>query len=171
MQIHGDGFILRGWLTGDSAALSTHADNPKIAAFLLDRFPHPYTLEEANNWVNRWQDQNPMINFAIAINGEVAGGIGLEFRADIYCKTPLIGYWLAEPYWGKGIMPQAVKLISAYAFNQLEVICILAYVLSKNPNSMRVLEKAGYQKQGIIKGSVIKNGEILDEHIYACNRI
>lgn len=171
MQIPGDGFILRGWLAGDSAALSKNANNPNIAAYLLDRFPHPYTLEEADNWIIRWQDQNPMINFAIAINGEVAGGIGLELRQDIYHKTPLIGYWLAEQYWGKSIMPKAIKLVTAYAFNQLEVICILAYVLSKNPNSMRVLEKAGYQKQGVIKRSVIKNGEILDEHIYACNRI
>jgi len=171
MQIHGDNFTLRGWFPEDAAALLKYADNPNIAACLLDRFPHPYTLQDANNWISRLQDQNPLKNFAIAINGEVAGGIGLEFRTDIYHKTPLLGYWLAECYWGKGIMPKAVKLVSDYAFKQLDVICILAYVFSKNPNSMRVLEKAGYQQQGIIKRSVIKNGEILDEHIYACNGI
>jgi ribosomal-protein-alanine N-acetyltransferase len=109
--------------------------------------------------------------FAIADeNDEIIGGIGLEFREDVYRKTPLMGYWLAEHYWGKGIMPQAVKLVCNYAFEKLDVICILAYVLSKNPASMRVMEKAGFLKHGIIPQSVIKNGEVLDEHVYSLNR-
>jgi RimJ/RimL family protein N-acetyltransferase len=81
-----------------------------------------------------------------------------------------MGYWLAEHYWGKGMMPQAVKLVTDYAFAHLDVMCIVAFVLSKNPASMRVMEKAGFTKQGIIQKSVIKNGEVLDEHIYCLNR-
>ena len=147
--------------------MQRNADNKNISKFLLDRFPSPYTIADADAWVQRWQKQDPVINFAIANeNDEVIGGIGLEFREDVYRKTPLIGYWLAEPYWGKGIMPQAIKPICDYAFEKLDVICILAYVFSKNAASMRVLEKAGFVKRGIVPQSVIKNGEVLDEHVY-----
>jgi RimJ/RimL family protein N-acetyltransferase len=116
-------------------------------------------------------NEEPVTNFAIEVNGEVAGVIGLDFRADVYRKTPLIGYWLSEQYWGRGIIPEAVKLITAYGFNNLDIICIQAAILSKNPKSMRVLEKAGYIKQGVLKGSVIKNNEILDEHVYAAYKL
>jgi RimJ/RimL family protein N-acetyltransferase len=127
-------------------------------------------MEAAENWVEYWQNQNPMINFAIAIGDEIIGGVGLEIRHDIYRKTPLIGYWLAEQYWGKGIMPKAVKLVSRYAFEQLDAICMLAYALGKNASSMRVLEKAGFTKIGIIPQSVIKGGQIFDEHVYALQK-
>lgn len=170
MEIQGDGFTLRGWHLNDAVSLQRNADNPKIAQYLLDRFPSPYTTEAAENWVEYWQNQDPMINFAIAIGDEIIGGVGLEIRYDIYRKTPLIGYWLAEQYWGKGIMPKAVKLVSQYAFEQLDAICMLAYVLGKNASSMRVLEKAGFAKIGIIPQSVIKGGEIYDEHVYALQK-
>ncbi|MES2278502.1 MAG: GNAT family protein [Bacteroidota bacterium] len=170
MKLQGDGFILRGWHLTDAVAMQRNANNKNISDFLLDRFPSPYTMEDAEAWVQRWQGQDPIINFAIVIGDEVIGGVGLEFRQDVYRKTPLIGYWLAEHYWGKGIMPQAVKLVADYAFADLEVICILAYVLSKNPASMRVMEKAGFIKQGVIPRSIIKNGDVLDEHVYSLNR-
>jgi ribosomal-protein-alanine N-acetyltransferase len=170
MELQGNGFILRGWYLSDAVSLQRNADNKNISDFLLDRFPSPYTIEAAEAWVNHWQNQDPIINFAIAIGDEVIGGVGLEFRQDVYRKTPLMGYWLAEHHWGKGIMPQAVRLVADYAFADLDTMCILAFVLSKNPASMRVMEKAGFTKQGIIPKSVIKNGEVLDEHIYCLNR-
>src|SRR5476651_1232294 len=140
MEFQGDGFILRNWQTGDAEALQRNADNKKISTNLFDRFPSPYTLVDAMAWVKRWKKQSPIINFAIIIDDEVAGGIGLEFREDVYRQTPLLGYWLAEKHWGKGIMPSAVKLVSSYAFKYLDVVCIVAHVFSKNPASMRVLE-------------------------------
>lgn len=162
--------MIRTWELADAPSLQKHADNANVSGFLLDRFPYPYTLADAGAFINSKLSQNPVVNFAIEINGEVAGGIGLEFRQDVYRKTPLIGYWLSEQYWGQGIMPEAVKLVSAYGFEQLDVICILAFVLSQNPKSMRVLEKAGFEQQGIIKQSVIKNGVVMDEHVYGINR-
>ncbi|WP_158825600.1 GNAT family N-acetyltransferase [Mucilaginibacter lacusdianchii] len=170
MEINGTGFVLRGWYLEDAISLQQHANNPNVTACVLDRFPNPYTLNDAVIWVNSKQNQNPMVNFAIAVDNKVVGGIGLDFRTDVYRKTPLIGYWLGEDYWGRGIMPEAVKLVTQYAFNELDIICILAFVLSKNPKSMRVLEKAGYTKQGIIKQSVIKADEIYDEHVYGINK-
>lgn len=167
MQIAGDGFVLREWYLEDAISLQQQANNPKVAAYLLDRFPYPYTLTDAVSWLNTKIQQVPMLNFAIDVEGKAVGGIGLEMRQDVYRKTPLLGYWLGESYWGRGIMPQAIKLITNYAFTELDVICIQACILSKNPNSMRALEKAGYQKQGVLQRSVIKNGQVYDEHIYA----
>jgi ribosomal-protein-alanine N-acetyltransferase len=167
MELKGNGFVIRCWKTGDEASLQRNADNPNIFGCLMDRFPSPYTMEAAQWWVNSLLKQDPLINFAIAANDEVVGGIGLELREDVYRKTALLGYWLSEQLWGKGIMTEAVKLITHYAFANLDIIRIQAGVLSKNPASMRVLEKAGYQKEGISRNAIIKNGEILDEHVYA----
>lgn len=167
MELKGTGFIIRGWKKGDEVSLQKHADNPKVSACLMDRFPSPYTIDEAELWVNSLLDQDPLVNFAIAVNDQVMGGIGLEPRQDVYRKTAILGYWLSEELWGRGIMPEAVKLITNYAFTELDFIRIQASVYSKNPASMRVLEKAGYTKEGIMRNAVIKNGVIMDEHLYA----
>jgi ribosomal-protein-alanine N-acetyltransferase len=127
-------------------------------------------LADAEFFINLNLHQDPVINFAIEINGEVAGVIGLDFRDDVYSKSPLIGYWLSEQYWGRGIIPEAVKLVTDYGFKKLDIICIMAFVFSTNPKSMRVLEKAGYTQQAVLKQSVIKNGAVLDEHVYVAYR-
>ena len=170
MELKGTGFILRGWRLDDAESLQKHADNPNVYSFLLDRFPHPYTMEAANNWINFMQHQDPVINFAIAVDDKVVGGIGLEMRDDVYSKAPLIGYWLSETLWGRGIMPQAVKLLVDYAFANLDIVRIQAGVLSNNPKSMRVLEKCGFVKEGVLRKGIIKNGVILDEWIYGLVR-
>lgn len=170
MQLQGTNFILRKWRLMDAESLQRNANNKNISNFLLDRFPSPYTIEAAEFWVELWLGKNPVTNFAIAMGDEVIGGIGLEIRQDVYRKTPLLGYWLAEQHWGKGIMPEAVKLITQYAFAQLDVIAIVAYALGNNPASIRVLEKAGYRKCGMIPKSVIKNGAVLDEYIYSASK-
>jgi len=168
MEITGKGFKLRQWQPGDALSLRTHADNPNVTACLLDRFPSPYSMADALAWVTGIQPAELPVNFAIEVEGQAVGGIGLEFRKDIYRKTPLIGYWMGEQFWGSGIMTEVVQSFTAYTFAQFDVICIQANVLSKNPGSMRVLEKAGYVKQGVLQRSVIKLGEVLDEHLYAC---
>jgi ribosomal-protein-alanine N-acetyltransferase len=91
----------------------------------------------------------------------------MEPRQDVYRKTAILGYWLSEELWGKGIVSEAVKLVTNYAFTQLDLIRLQASVYSKNPASMRVLEKAGYQKEGVMRNAVIKNGVVMDEHLYA----
>jgi len=170
MELQGPGFILRGWLPEDAVSLQKHADNTNITDFLMDRFPSPYTMDEAVNWIKMMQHQDPMVIFSIAVDGNVVGGIGLELRGDVYSKAPLIGYWLGQEYWGRGIMPEAVKLVTNYAFTHLDVVRLQAGIFGNNPKSMRVLEKAGYTKEGVMKSSIFKNGVILDEHIYAIIR-
>lgn len=167
MELKGTGFIIRGWKAGDEVSLQKHADNPKVSLCLMDSFPCPYTMEAAVYWVNNLIDQDPLVNFAIAIDDKVVGGIGMEPRQDVYRKTAILGYWLSEELWGKGIMPEAVKLVTQYAFEHLDFIRLQASIYSKNPASMRVLEKAGFVKEGIMRNAVIKHGEVMDEHLYA----
>lgn len=170
MEIKGSQFILRNLRREDAPSLQKHADNPKVPAYLLDRFPSPYSLADAEFFINLKIDEEPVTAFAIEINSEVVGVISLDFREDVYRKSPLMGYWLSEQYWGRGIMPEAVKLVTEYGFTNLDIICIMAFVFGFNPKSMRVLEKAGYTKQGVLKQSVIKGGEVMDEHIYVAYR-
>ena len=166
MELQGQGFKLRGWQMDDVESLQKHADNPNIFSFLFDRFPHPYTTEAAVEWITSKLIQEPVLNFAIDVDGQVVGVIGLDMRPDIYRKAPLLGYWLSETLWGRGIMTKAIQLMIAYAFTNLDVVRIQAGVLSNNPRSMRVLEKSGFTKEGVLKNNLIKNGVILDEHIY-----
>ena len=167
MMFKGNGFILRGWKQGDEISLQKNANNPNVSRYLKDRFPYPYTMEDATDWVNYNLDKDPVLNFVLDIGGEVAGGIAIELRDDIYHRSGIIGYWLAEPFWGKGIMTEAVKLLTSYGFDSLGLIRLQAGVFSKNTASMRVLEKAGYTKEAILRNAVIKNGELMDEHLYA----
>jgi len=158
--------VLRGWRENDAASLQKNANNRAVSATLLDRFPYPYTLANAECFIGLKINEDPITNFAIDINGEVVGVISVDMRADIYRKTPLLGYWISTAHRGKGIMTEAVKLIANYAFTHLDIICIQANTLGSNVASMRVLEKAGFVKQGILPKSVIKDGEIFDEHLF-----
>ena len=166
MELKGTNFSLREWRTYDAELLQKHANNPNVYNFLKDRFPHPYTMADAVSWVNIMLQQKPFTTFVIAIDDRLAGVIGLELRDDIYSKAPLLGYWLGEEFWGRGITTEAVKLMSSYAFSTLNIVRIQAGVLGNNKRSMRVLEKAGYIKEGVLKSNIFKNGEVLDEWVY-----
>lgn len=170
MEITGLGFILRGLRLEDAAALQKQADNPGIACFLFDRFPSPYTLTDAINFIRLRMADEIQTKFAIVVNGELAGVIGIDFREDIYRKAPLIGYWLGEQYWGDGMMTKAVKLVVDYAFTNLDIERLQAGILGNNPASMRVLEKAGFKKEGILRNGIFKKGVILDEHVYGITK-
>src|ERR1700743_3070874 len=139
MEIKGQGFILRGWKTDDAFSLQKHADNINVYSYLLDRFPYPYKLSDAAAWINMMKEQSPMLNFAIAIDGNVVGGIGIEMRTDVYRKSASIGYWLGESFRGRGIMHQAVKIITEYTFSNFDVVRIQACTFGNNPRSMQVL--------------------------------
>jgi ribosomal-protein-alanine N-acetyltransferase len=166
MEIKGSGFTLRNWRMSDAAPLQHLADNPNIAANLYDRFPSPYTNSDAEFFISLHIDEQPATTFVIDVDSKFAGTIGIDFRNDVFVRSPLFGYWLGEDYWGQGIMTQAARLVVQYAFKTFDIICMQAGVFSSNPASMRVLEKSGFIKQGILKGTIFKQGQILDEHIY-----
>jgi [ribosomal protein S5]-alanine N-acetyltransferase len=162
--------VVRGLKRGDASSLARNANNPRVAAHLRDRFPHPYTDRDARDWIQIALSRDPVRNFAIAAGDEVIGGIGFEPLTDVHARSAELGYWLAEPYWGKGIATEAVRGVVRYAFQHTDLIRIFAHVFEGNPASVRVLEKAGFTCEGRMRQSVVKSGRVLDQFLYAVLR-
>lgn len=162
--------VLRPWRPGDEASLVKHANNRKIWRNVRDLFPYPYTPQHAREWVHRAGRVHPRTNFAIAVDGDAVGGIGIVLREDIYRRSAEIGYWLGEEFWGRGIVTEAVKAMSDWGFAHFDICRIYAGVFEWNPASMRVLEKAGYTLEARLAKQVTKDGETIDEFIYAIVR-
>lgn len=160
-------FKLRPFTMNDLDSLVKYANNPKIAANLTNAFPSPYTRESGIAFIEMAMSHSPIRIHTIDINGEACGGIGIHPQQDVYCKNAELGYWLAEPYWGKGIITEAVKQIIAYGFKNFDLTRIYARPFSKNLASQKVLEKAGMKKEAVLKNAFFKNGEYLDEIIYS----
>jgi RimJ/RimL family protein N-acetyltransferase len=160
-------FTLRKWKSEDAESLMKYADNPKIAANLTDQFPHPYKRENAEAFIAMATKNDPLNIFAISVNGEAVGGIGLHFQADIHRKNMELGYWVAEPFWGKGIMTKAVLQMVDYGFKTFDITRIFARPFGTNIASQTVLEKAGFILEARLDKTLYKNGEFLDELIYA----
>jgi RimJ/RimL family protein N-acetyltransferase len=167
MTIDLESWLIRSYSPDDVPAVARHADNPRVAANLRDRFPHPYTEDHAREWIGHCLEQRPERNFAIATAREVIGGIGLELQQDVHRRSAEIGFWLAEPYWGQGIMTRVLRAMTDYALVQFDLIRLFAMVFEFNPASARVLEKAGFAFEGRLRMSVIKNGRVLDQLLYA----
>jgi [ribosomal protein S5]-alanine N-acetyltransferase len=159
---------LRHFKNGDQESLVENANNIKIFNNVKDNFPHPYTYADANWWIEFNQElDKPTYCFAIDIDGQAIGAIGIIIGSDIQRVTAEIGYWLGESYWGKGIAVEALKQMTDYAFqNFSEIVRLWAAVFEYNKPSMRVLEKAGYEFEGIRKKGAIKNGMVIDEYVF-----
>ena len=167
MKIDFDSYHIRSFSNKDIRSMVRHANNPRIAANLRNRFPHPYTVDDAEKWLEYVKSKKPETNFAIATPSEAIGGIGFELMDDVHYQTAELGYWIGEDYWGRGIMTAAVTVFTEYAFRNYDLIRIFAAVFESNPASVRVVEKAGYTFEGRLRRSVNKNGRILDELMYA----
>jgi len=163
-------FKLRSWNLNDLDSLVKYANNYKIAKNLTDQFPHPYTKENGEAFIEMATKNDPLTIFAIEINGQAAGGIGLHPQQDIHCKNAELGYWLAEPYWGKGIITQAIKQIVPYGFKKFKIDRIFARPFENNIGSQKALIKAGFILEGKFDKVLYKNGEYLDELIYAVRK-
>lgn len=162
--------VLRAWHPNDVAALIRHANNRHIWRNVRDRFPNPYTREAAEDWI-RFTTENPdEPNYAIEVAGEAVGGIGLILGQDIDRRSAEIGYWLSEQYWGRGIVTEAVRALTEYAFATFDLCRIWANVFEWNPSSMRVLEKAGFVREGILHKAATKDGQTIDVVLYALVR-
>lgn len=161
-------FTLRPFKDGDEASLVANANNIKVFNNVKDNFPHPYTHEDAVWWVNASKQTDQAITcFAIDVNGEVIGAIGIILGSDIQRLTAEIGYWLGENYWSKGIATEALKQMVNYVFKTFpEIVRIWAAVFEHNKSSMKVLGKAGFEFEGIRKKGAVKNGLVIDEYVY-----
>ncbi|MBI2279268.1 MAG: GNAT family N-acetyltransferase [Bacteroidetes bacterium] len=163
-------FILRNWNSDDLSSLVKYANNYNIAKNLTNLFPYPYTIEHGKVFIEKANSSNAHLILAIDINGEAIGGIGLHPQTDIHIKNAELGYWLAEPFWGNGIITSAIKQIVEKGFMELDIERIFARPFGTNIGSQKVLEKAGFNLEARLEKTILKNGEYLDELIYAVRK-
>jgi len=159
---------IRDWRATDAESLARHANNRRIWLMVRDRFPHPYTIDDAKNFLQRAMAENETEKFyCIEISGLAAGGIGFKPGQDVHRHTAEIGYWLGEEFWGHGIMSEVVPAFVDYCFEKFPLNRVAAQAYSSNPASARILEKAGFVLEGRLRKHVIKDRQILDSLLYA----
>jgi len=163
-------FKIRPWKIEDMQSLVKYANNWNVAKNLTDKFPHPYTESDGKSFIDFATRDNPIHIFAIEIEGQAAGGIGIHLQDDIHRKNAELGYWLAEPFWGNGIISNAIKEIIEFAFSTFDIDRIFARPFGTNIASQKVLEKNNFILEARFEKVLFKNGEYLDELIYAVRR-
>jgi RimJ/RimL family protein N-acetyltransferase len=166
MKLKTERLIIRSLEPKDAKDLSIIANNPKIAANLTDVFPHPYTIKEAKDWIKK-NNNSKSTNYLITLDNRVVGAIGLSIKKGDRKHVAEIGYWLGEPYWGKGIGSEALCAVTKYAFDTFKLKRIEAKVYIWNPTSAHILEKAGYKLEGTLRNSTLKQKKIVDEWMYS----
>lgn len=164
--------VLRPWRLEDAANVFRFANNPKIAQNLRDVFPWPYQEKDAEGFLRDCAaaDEGQALFRAIEVDGQAVGSVALTRGADVYRRSAELGYWLAEAYWGQGIMPQAVRQLCWEGFARWDIVRIYAEPYRENMASRRVLEKAGFTLEGVIHQGVYKNGCVQDYCMYALLR-
>lgn len=167
MQIDCGDIRIRSYRPDDLEALVRYANNPRVAANLRDRFPHPYTVEDGLEWLAAAAQQDPEANFVIATEAELIGTVGLSLGDDVYRRSAEVGYWVAEPFWGRGIATRVLRAITEWGLAHFDLLRIYAYVFADNVASARVLEKAGYELEGTMRRAVVKDGRVMDQMVYA----
>ncbi len=160
-------YRIRDLAPTDAPAIARHADNPRIADVMRDLFPSPYALSDAEEFIAKALSPHPLLAYAIATDKEAFGVIGYIAGKDVYRHSAEFGYWIGEKYWGRGIMTGAIEAFTAHLFENFGFNRLSAGVFSSNPASARVLEKAGFTRDAILRAHVTKNGEVLDEHLFS----
>lgn len=164
---------LRPFRIEDADSLAHHANNRKISMRLRDRFPYPYTKQDAKQFLGAVTslDHNATeFVLAIEVNGQAVGGIGVILGTDIERVSGELGYWLGEEYWGHGIVTEAIRQFAPWAMERFNLTRLHADTFCDNPASARVLEKAGFTKESVKQRAAIKNGEIKDLNVYVMLR-
>lgn len=160
---------IRKWELNDAADLAAALSNKKILDNLRDGLPYPYTEQDGEEYISAMlsADENEVFAFAIAVDGKAVGSIGAFRQGNIHRQTAELGYYIAEEYWGRGLMTEAVKQICQYVFEESDIIRIFAEPFAHNAASCRVLEKAGFQYEGTLRSNAVKNGRVVDMKIYS----
>lgn len=163
----GNGYSVRSFLYGDASALSRHGNNLNIARNLRDSFPHPYTIEHARAWIQHVKENESANRFVIACGPEAIGEIGFVAQLDVHRHSAEIGYWISEQHWGKGVMSKALGCVSDYAFERQNIVRLFADVVEYNQGSSRVLDKCGYQLEGVLRKHIFKGEEFFDQLLFS----
>lgn len=161
---------IRKWQLSDAADLAATLSNQKIQNNLRDGLPYPYTEQDGEEYISamRSSDENETFSFAVTIDNKAIGSISVFRQGNIHKQTAELGYYIAEEYWGKGIMTEAVKQVCEYVFDKSDIIRIYAEPFAYNTASCRVLEKAGFQYEGTLRSNAVKNGKVIDMKMYSC---
>ncbi|MFI5182975.1 MAG: GNAT family N-acetyltransferase [Vicinamibacteria bacterium] len=163
--------VVREWRRDDAAALVPQANDERVAANMRDAFPHPYGLEDAERFIALALEKSPPTFLAIEVSGRIAGGIGYTLHTDVERVGAEVGYWLGHEFWGRGIGTAALRALTNHAFRtHQELRRLYAVPFAWNPGSARVLQKVGYRCEGTLRQSAIKNGQVLDQWMYAILR-
>lgn len=170
MELKLDTCSVRSWEWRDRDAIVRHANNRNVSINLRDRFPYPYTANDARIWLDIVVGTKPETNFAISVADEAVGGIGFTLQPDVGHRSAEIGYWLGENFWGRGLATDALRAVTHYAFGNFDICRLFAHVFEWNGASARVLEKAGYTLEGRLRKSVTKDGQTIDQLMYAVIR-
>jgi ribosomal-protein-alanine N-acetyltransferase len=162
---------IRPWQAEDAGLLQTYFNNINIWNNLRDAVPHPYSFEDAEKFIANQIEISPVQNFAIMNDTEVSGGIGIILRTDVYRMNVELGYWIAEPFWGKKIATEAVRQMTDYVFANFAINRIVAEVFEYNKPSMRVLEKNGYFLENVSRKGILKNDCLFDNFIWVKQKV
>lgn len=166
MELADRNIRLRPVQFADAERLARLANNKLIWLNVRDMFPHPYKLSDAERFIDSTIKQDPQTTFAIEYKFKFVGAIGLVLQQDVYRLSAELGYWIGEPYWGQGIATNALSLLCNYAFGELKLEKLFAGVFEGNEASKRVLEKCGFELEGIARKAVFKNNALIDEFRY-----
>lgn len=160
---------IRKWRLEDAEDLAETINNQKVQENLRDGIPFPYTVGDAKEYIGLMLSADPKTTYAFAIveGDKVIGSIGVTRCGNIHAQTGELGYYIGEPYWGKGFGTRAVKEICDYIFEETDIIRIFAEPFSYNAGSCRILEKAGFKCEGVLRRNAVKNGHVLDMKMYA----
>ncbi len=160
---------IRTWRLEDAEDLSLALSNKNIQNNLRDGLPYPYTADDAREYISAMleADPNETFAFAICVGDKAVGSIGVFRQGNIHSRTAEMGYYVAEPYWGRGIGSSAVKQCSDYVFENTDIMRIYAEPFAYNAASCRILEKAGFEYEGTLRKNAVKNGVVLDMRMYA----
>ena len=166
-----DKLDIRPWRVGDEAALVSIANNRNIWRNLTNGFAHPYTLKDAEAWIaSASEPTDDARDEAVLIGNETVGGVGFRRLPDLSTRTAEIGYWIGEPFWGRGYATEALRISTETAWRDCDFVRLQAHVLGWNAASCRVLEKAGYAHEATLRNHGFKDGEVCDMFIYALLR-
>ena len=162
-----EGGRVRHWRREDRGALLRHADNPRVARYLSARFPHPYLPADADAWFDFLEAQDEPEGWAIEVDGEAVGGIGIRRGAGEFSHSGELGYWLGEAFWRRGIVSAAVAVVVPFAMARWRLSRVCAYAASTNTGSIRVLETNGFEREGLMRARVIRNDDVQDHLVFA----
>ncbi len=174
MQLNLAKSTVRFFQNDDARSITKHIGTYSVARN-MNFLPHPYSLDDAFQWIAKATGDKPETNFAIVVNGEAVGSIGLQLldagRSGVSRHVAEIGYWIGESFWGRGIVTEAAVALTEWGFQNLDLVRIHAAVYARNPASARVLEKAGFAFEGRERARYFKDGEIIDSLLYAKVRL